>query len=589
MSHSHTSTEFSQHAMLIALGEFARQTGLLRELASVKLSQKQYRHRPQTKVLEALVATLAGLEHLKDVSRAAHPLDQDLALAQAWGETAWADASGVSRTLKALSQSEAEQIFQVLNDVSQVFIDGEVNRALWLENRLVFDGDLTGLPVSKSSCTYPEVGYGYMDDKIRLGYQAAVVSLSCPTYQRLWLSVNHHPGNWVSAQSAEEMVQGAEERTRLRPWRRTDLLEQRLQTEVQYGLSLEQRLADRQNKVSRAEQAITWVQQQIEDQQQLVGQLCLNYQERLRLERPHGKLAQARKKLSLLEKRKQRREVALNKAQQVLSDTLDLIARQQVEQKTLEKRLEHFQCDNQTNPNPVQAVFRLDAGFGTYENLALLIEMGYEVYTKLHNWQTLQALIKQVPAEAEWGPVAPRAYMYAWPQHLLESFCYPLDVGLERFTTDDRVKFCAMLHFGLSPVTQDLPAWFNFYSHRQTIEAGIKETKMVFNLHRLKVRSVPAIYLQEHFVLFAANFIRWAMAWLARPGNVHSPKLERLGIKEFVRVASQTSAEVVRNSAGKLLRFSEQSVFAGKELFLPDCLAYQLPLPLGKSCDFPHV
>lgn len=34
---------------------------------------------------------------------------------------------------------------------------------------------------------------------------------------------------------------------------------------------------------------------------------------------------------------------------------------------------------------------------------------------------------------------------------------------------------------------------------RQTIEAGIKKTKQVFCLHKLKVRSEPAIFLQEAF------------------------------------------------------------------------------------------
>ena len=40
---------------------------------------------------------------------------------------------------------------------------------------------------------------------------------------------------------------------------------------------------------------------------------------------------------------------------------------------------------------------------------------------------------------------------------------------------------------GNTPVTTDLPAWFGKYNARQTIDAGIKETKQVFYLHRLKV------------------------------------------------------------------------------------------------------
>ncbi len=59
-----------------------------------------------------LVAILAGLQHLQDISLAAHPLDKDQAVAQAWGQPAWADYSGVSRTLSALSWNEVKQIVQ---------------------------------------------------------------------------------------------------------------------------------------------------------------------------------------------------------------------------------------------------------------------------------------------------------------------------------------------------------------------------------------------------------------------------------------------------------------------------------------------
>jgi hypothetical protein len=59
---------------------------------------------------------------------------------------------------------------------------------------------------------------------------------------------------------------------------------------------------------------------------------------------------------------------------------------------------------------------------------------------------------------------------------------------------------------------------------RQTIEAGIKESKQVFYLHHIKVRSEPAIYLQECFVVFAANFIRWAsIGWRTRRNRLKTP------------------------------------------------------------------
>jgi hypothetical protein len=55
-----------QHAMLVIWGLYARQIGLVNAIEQVKLKQKIRTHRPQTKLLEFLVAILAGLPYLKD-------------------------------------------------------------------------------------------------------------------------------------------------------------------------------------------------------------------------------------------------------------------------------------------------------------------------------------------------------------------------------------------------------------------------------------------------------------------------------------------------------------------------------------------
>jgi hypothetical protein len=129
-----------------------------------------------------------------------------------------------------------------------------------------------------------------------------------------------------------------------------------------------------------------------------------------------------------------------------------------------------------------------------------------------------------------------------------------------------------LCHFGNDPVTQDLPAWFNHYNGRQTIEAGIKESKQVFYLHRIKVRSEPAIFLQERMALFAANFIRWAAHWLAEQPQPQENALDirKMGVKRQVQVGAHVSAQVIRNSEGMLLKFSEHSAFSGKVLNLPN-------------------
>ncbi len=160
------------------------------------------------------------------------------------------------------------------------------------------------------------------------------------------------------------------------------------------------------------------------------------------------------------------------------------------------------------------------------------------------------------------------AELVAWPTLQLKHCPYPLDVALERFYTGKTLKQSALFHFGSQPVTEQLPGWFKQYNGRQTIEAGIKENKQVFYLHHLKVRSEPAIYLQEAFVLFAANFIRWASHWLeaqAQPAE-NTLNMRKLGVKRQVHVAAHVSAQVIWDSAGKLLKFSEQSAFAGQLL-----------------------
>ena len=114
MSSDESAVQDTQHAFLVAWGWFGEHIGLIQELRAVPLKQKRYHHTPQGKVLEFLVAILAGLKHLQDISLSAHPLDRGPAVAQAWGQDIWADYSGVSRTLSGLSWEEVRQIATVL-------------------------------------------------------------------------------------------------------------------------------------------------------------------------------------------------------------------------------------------------------------------------------------------------------------------------------------------------------------------------------------------------------------------------------------------------------------------------------------------
>ena len=584
--------EITYHAMLIAWGQFAQSNGLIQAMEGVHLHQKTVVHRPQTKILEFFVAVLAGLAHLKDLSLSAHPIDQDQAVAKAWGQSAWANYSGVSRTLTSLRQEEAEQVAAVLDQITQPILAGEVMKALSLAGRLTYDGDLTGRPVSNSSSTYPNADYGHMDDAIQLGYQAAMVSVHSPTYGRLWLSVMPHPGNTASCTQAEAMVRAAEAKTGLRPWRRTDLLQGRLQ-----GVIAERR--SREEQVEAVEAALTTAQaqeaetrQQLDPQRALVIQLEAEYAQRQRPERPHSALGRARHQLGLLERRQARLAKKVPKLQKQLARRQEQAALCQAQEAQLQQRLAQFEAENRANDYPIQADFRLDAGFGVRENVALLIEMGYQVYTKpCGDWLTPR-LKRWADGRQDWTRVGKNGEMIAWEDATLHDFPYPLDVALERFWVGGKEKYATLVHFGGDPVTTDLPQWFGRYNARQTIEAGIKEGKGVFEMHHLKVRSAPALYLQEQFAVFAANFVRWAAHWLAAQCPQLPPGWEdttRPKVKEQVKVGAHTSAWVNWQEQGCLLRFTDRSVFAGRSLKLTRCWAVQLPLPFWESSCFGHL
>jgi len=575
------STTLTDHAMLVVWGQFAHCLGLVQAVEQVSLSQKTVDHRPQGKVLEFLVAILGGLEYLKDISLSARPLDKDVAVAQAWGQDSWADQSGVSRTLSSLRDAEVGQIAAILERLSQPFIDQEVEGGL-TSGPLILDGDLTPRPVSNGSRTYPEAEYGHMNDRLQLGYQAAIVSLSSPTYGRIGLSARQHSGKTVSATQAEELALEAERRLGRRPLRRIDLLAQRIEQMLPEGQKLSGKVVEAQQGLAEAQAAQAEVAGQLAQAEQELSALEAEYAEKQRMERPQSYLSKARQRVEMYQRRLERRIRSIDKAQQWLARQQDNYSAWATRKAALEERLQRFQAENATNPAPIGAIFRLDAGFGTQENLALLIEMGYEIYSKPYgNWLSGLLAEKSVDPQ-DWQRVGANAEMKAWKEAALLDFPYPLDLGALRFWQGNSYCNSALLHFGQQDVSADLPAWFLDYNARQLIEAGNKEAKQVFEIRHLKVRSRPALHLQEHFALFAANFVRFAALWLAQQcpqvpdGWKNSAQPQ---VKNQVKVGAHAPALVEWLGQDCLVRFEDRSVFAGRSFTVRRQLAIQLTLP----------
>ena len=576
----------TDHAMLVVWGQFANCLGIPQAFADVPMSQKTVSHTPQSKVLEFLVAILGGLPYAKDISKAAQPLDQDQAVAKAWGVEGWADCSGVSRTMHTLTETQGEQYATIVDRALQPWIDQEVQLAL-NQGPIELDGDLSPRPVSNGSKTYPGAEYGYMSACLQLGYQAAMVSMRSPTYGRIELSVTHHSGNTVSITQAEGLALEAERSLGRRPMRRTDLLSQRIENMEPERKKRQENVAEAEKKLAKTQAAWFEVQAQQEEFARNLADLEKDYQQRNCPERPNSQLAQVRQRVEVWRLR-------LERCDQTIQQAKDRLAKQQARlavwdsQKThLSLRLKRFQVENDANHNPISAIFRLDAGFGNSENLALLIEMGYEIYSKPYgNWLSGTLSKMSATRTADWEKVGKNAEMIAWKAAQLEDFPYPLDLGYERFwqgadQAQPKLAYSGVIHFGLRDVTSDLPGWFHDYNARQTIEAADKERKQVFEVHHIKVRSLPAMRLQERFALFAANFVRIAAYWLANQcPQVPDGWKESThpAVKEQVKVGAHSSARIEWFGSDCLLRFAQRSVYAGRSLFVRRQVAIQLTL-----------
>ncbi len=581
----------TSHAMLVVWGDFARRIGLVDKLKKVSIPQRTREHTPQTKIIEFLVAILGGHAYLKDISHGPHPLDQDGAVAEAWGQPAWADYSGVSRTLKACTAETVAEMEQVLQEVSQPFIDREVTLALQTSDAIVYDGDLTSRPVSNTSSSYPEARFGWMSDEVGLGFQVALVSMHSPTYGRLWLSGKHHPGDVISSSQAEALVRAAEARTGVRPRRRTELLQQGLDEQKQAWQAARDKWQQRREEARAIEEKLQALQKELQTWQQTVERLTQEYEQKGKEVRPYSKLTKASGKVKTYGERLQRYERKAAQAEQRVQKEATGRQALQAEMDALQERLQQFEADNQTNTSPIRAITRLDGGFGTRQNVALLIEMGYEVYSKPFSYHVTTKLRKRVNEDTTWDKVGRNAEMVAWSQEFLKDCPYPLDLALERFHTGDKVRYSTLLHYGQDEVTQDLEAWFTFYNGRQTIEAGIKECKSVFQMKHIHVQSPTGIVIQELFALFAANFVRWAAHWLHQASSDQQSPLTQAKpkVKDLVRLAANTSAWVIRHSQGCLLKFTKLSAYPGLELAIPTGWAFQPPLALFscKSAVFP--
>lgn len=579
----------TQHALLVAWGHYAQEIGLLEQLTTVPIRQKSVIHKPHQKLTEFLCGILSGIEYLSDLSAGPSPLAKDAEVALAWQLGSMSGTSGVSRTLRACDQESEYGLQAVLDRVSQPFLERAVGDLLARGESLLLDADLTGRAVSPNSTSYTDARFGYMQGEVRLGYQLAELCVQTHLFGRQWVCGHHHPGDTVSATCLLELVRSAEQRLGCHPRRRTELVRQRM-TICQQAIErleclLPQSETHQREAQERAQALCLSVEQAQTQVQDLHSHPISKHQDG-----PYSRLSRLKRRITSWQKRIQRVQDRLHRAERAEADYRKQLAKQRQLRTDLQRHLAQLEQDNGCSQSLVSCRIRLDAGFSSGENITALIELGYDLDTRSGNNVMIGAVRKRIPPGSKWAKVGHNAQMIAWSGYRMSSCPYPLVVGLERIGTAVQAKYSVLIRYQdqLSEQDMDLRAWFCDYNARQTIEAGNKEEKTVFKVQHMMTRSRYGIRIQAMLTIFAANFVRWADRWLRTHIEQTSVRFDRAlsSPKRLVRVAANSPAFVDRSRDELRVRFSTLSSFPGVVLCLSNRPFVQLELPLFQGVHF---
>lgn len=130
----------TQYAPLGVLLAHYQHNQVLKPLQQVTVGMKSRQFTPLDKLWQVFISILASCKTISEVNQKLRPEKQ---LATLYGWDRFADQSGLSRTLDALTLMNIEQMRQAVTDILQQ--RGQVRRHDW-RGHLYLDFDLSGLP-----------------------------------------------------------------------------------------------------------------------------------------------------------------------------------------------------------------------------------------------------------------------------------------------------------------------------------------------------------------------------------------------------------------------------------------------------------
>ena len=188
--------------------------------------------------------------------------------------------------------------------------------------------------------------------------------------------------------------------------------------------------------------------------------------------------------------------------------------------------------------------WRLDAGFGTFENISWLLNRGYQVLGKLYSPATAAKLASSV---RQWHRVS------GHPGRECGLVTEPLDYGVA--TTQVAVRY-PLKKGGYSyavlvttDTVSDPCALADEYDGRTIMESGLSADKGGLGLEKRRCRSLAAQQVLVMLAELAHNLLTWARQWL----GILVQQIGNLGIRRLVTEVIPI-AGVVRWHGQRLVR-----------------------------------
>ncbi|MBT9176053.1 MAG: hypothetical protein DDT20_00355 [Firmicutes bacterium] len=158
--------DFSITGFLVPTGHYAQEIGLIDLFKEhLKIDMKTVHHTPVDKIIELFVSMIAGCPDVKTINNYLVP---DRLAAAAWCQKQFADQSQVSEVIHRITPENLLQLEEIFHSL---FSQRSLARRHPVNEWLVVDVDMTGLPVSPTSKTYEGAAFGFMQEETGKGYK----------------------------------------------------------------------------------------------------------------------------------------------------------------------------------------------------------------------------------------------------------------------------------------------------------------------------------------------------------------------------------------------------------------------------------